>query len=260
LTRMIWDAVGTRFYENGIDRGVLYIGTQPGVPWNGLTSITDDSISGTSKSYYVDGEKYLNEISREEFQATLTAFTYPDQFEVCNGNSAVRPGILVTKQEHVPFGLSYRTMTGNDTDSIYYRIHILYNLLASPAGRTYKTFSDNVEVDDFSWTLTSVPPVVDGYRRSSHIIIDTRNMESPLVSGIEDILYGTNGTNGRLPSFTELIDLIDTNNALIVVDNGDGTYTLTAPLADMPMLDGSIFQLTWPTAVFIDTDRYTISS
>lgn len=260
MTRMIWDATGSRFYESGIDRGVLYIGTQPGVPWNGLTSLTDNSTGGTSKSYYVDGEKYLSEISRESYEATLTAFTYPDQFEACNGVVSARPGLMVTKQRRIPFGLSYRTMIGNDTDLSHYRIHIVYNLLASPTNRTYKTFSDNVEVDDFSWDLTSTAPIIDGYRRTSHIIIDTRTVEASLVSAIEDILYGAVGTNGRLPSFAELIDLIDTNNVLIVVDNGDGTFTITAPLVDMFMLDTAIFQVTWPTVVFVDSDTFTVSS
>lgn len=259
MTKIVWDAVGTRFYESGIDRGVLFIGSNPGIPWNGLTSITDNTTGGSAKAYYVDGEKYLNSIGREEFEATLTAFTYPEEFEPCNGSSSLRPGMLLTHQKRTPFSLSYRTMLGNDADSGHYRIHILYGLLASSSNRTYKTLSDSIEVDDFSWTLTSTPSIFDGFRRTSHVIIDTRATEAFMVSEIEDILYGTTGISSRLPTVAELLDIFDTNNALVVVDNGDGTFTLTAPLSDLFMLDDSIFQLTWPTVV-VGTDTYTASS
>lgn len=264
MSKIIWDAVGSRKYETGIDRGVLYVDGQPGVPWNGLTSISESSGSssaGSSKSFYVDGEKYLNLDPREEYQATLTAYTYPEEFEPCNGDVAVRPGLFVTKQKRVSFGLCYRTMIGNDLSDTYgYKLHLIYNLTASPANKSYKTVTGNTQLDDFSWTLTSLPPVMAGYRRTAHIILTSTELDDVVLSGIEDILYGSTTSVSRLPTLSELSDIIDTNNALTVVDNGDGTFTVTAPLSDLVMLDDITYQLTWPTAVLDDANTFTVSS
>lgn len=261
MTRINWDAAGSRLYENGLDRGVLYVDDQPGVPWNGLTSLTENSPGGVSQAYYVDGEKYANLSSREEFQATLTAFTYPDEFEVCSGMSSVRPGLLITKQKRNSFGLCYRTMIGNDQSNVFaYKLHLIYNVLAAPSNRAFKTTGGNTQVDDFSWVLTSLPPVQAGYQRSSHIILDSRVLDPSILSAIEDIVYGSGSASSRLPELTELADLIDTGNVLIVTDNGDGTYSMTAPVGSLYMLDSSIFQLTWPTAVFVDANTYTVTS
>lgn len=261
MPRINWDAVGSRLYETGLDRGVLYLNGQAGVPWNGLTSVAENSPGGTSKSFYVDGEKYLNISSREEFEATLSAYTYPEEFEVCDGSISIRPGLLITKQRRTSFGLSYRTMIGNDQSNVHgYKLHLIYNLLSSPSNRAFKTSTNTAQIDDFSWTLTSLPPIQSGYQRSSHLIIDSTEIDPTLLSDIETILYGDDTTSGRLPDLTELVDLIDTGDVLTVVDNGDGTFTMTAPLIDLQMLDSSVWQLTWPTAVFIDDDTYTVSS
>lgn len=261
MTRISWDAVGSRLYEAGLDRGVLYVDGQPAVPWNGLTSVTENSPGGISKSYYVDGEKYANLATREEFQATLTAYTYPDEFEALNGVDSIRPGLFITKQKRNSFGLSYRTMIGNDQNDEYgYKIHILYNVLAAPATRSYKSTTASSQINDFSWILTSLPPAQTGYQRSSHFILDSRTTEKTVLAAIEDVLYGTDANTGRLPALAEIINLIDTHSILVLTDNGDGTFTMTAPDADLFMLDDSIFQLTWPTAVFVDANTYTVSS
>jgi hypothetical protein len=261
LTRLTWDAMGSRMYESGIDQGVLYIDGQPGVPWNGLTSVVESVSGGAAKPFYIDGEKYLNLSAREEFQGTLSAYTYPDEFTQCDGVSAVRPGVLTTRQKRKPFGLSYRTLIGNDqTDEFAYKVHLLYNVTASPSVKSYKSLNASAEIEDFSWSLTALPPAYDGYRRTSHFILDSRIVSSSLLSAIEDMLYGSGSTSARLPNLFEIVDLIDTNNSLVVVDNGDGTYTMTAPMAELLMLDSSTFQLTWPTAVFVDANTFTVSS
>jgi hypothetical protein len=261
LSRINWDAIGSRKYETGVDRGVLYIDGQPGVPWNGLTSIAETAQSTTVKSFYVDGENYLNLASRENYQATLTAYTYPKEFEPCDGVVSVRTGLLLTKQKRTSFGLSYRTMIGNDQSSSYgYKIHLVYNVLASPATKSYKTVDNRNQIDDFSWSLSSVAPVTVGYRRSAHVVIDSTEIDPTILSGIEDILYGTDSLTARLPELSELTDIIDTGNVLDVVDNGDGTFTLTAPIGVLTMLDSSVFQLTWPTAVDNGDGTFTVSS
>ena len=261
MARISWDAVGSRLYETGIDRGVLYIDGQPGVPWNGLTSVSENSSGGTSRPFYLDGEKYANLGSREEFEATLTAYTYPDAFDSCNGTEKIRSGLYLTKQRKNSFGLSYRTRIGNDlSDSFAYKIHLIYNVLASPPTKTFKTMSTPSQIDDFSWTLTSLPPKQEGYLRSSHVVIDSRDIDPSLLSAIEDVLYGNNSISSSLPTLEELMDLVDTNATLTVVDNGDGTATITAPLGNLTMLDESIVQITWPTLVDNGDGTITVSS
>lgn len=262
MARIAWDSPGERVYASGLDRGVLYINGQPGVPWNGLTSITENATGGAAQPFYVDGEKYVNTSAPEEFTATLTAFTYPQEFEPCDGMAEIRPGLIITKQRRQSFGLSYRTMIGNDQSQEYgYKIHLVYNAIASPSNRAHKTLNASSNPDDFSWNLTTLPPAVVGYKRSSHFILNSLEIDSGVLSALEDILYGTDAASARLPSLTEITDLIDTNDMMVVVDNGDGTFTVTAPESAIPMLDSDTFQLTWPTGVTDNGDgTFTIVS
>lgn len=261
MARITWDGIGSRLYDAGIDRGVLFVGDQPGVPWNGLTALTENISGGTAKPIYLDGEKVSNLASREEFQATLAAFTYPDEFAQCDGTLTVRPGLFVTAQKRKVFSLTYRTMIGNDqTENYAYRIHIIYNVLASPSSHGHKTMNSSSDPDDFSWTLTTVPVDVPGYRRTAHVVLDSRTFDTRLFALIEDMLYGTDADFPRVPSIVELLDLVDTNGVLTVTDNGDGTFTMTAPMHELYMIDGAQFQITWPTVVFIDADTYTATS
>lgn len=261
VTRISWGAYGSRFYEVGVDRGVLYVDGSDGVPWNGLTSVTENATGGTAKPFYIDGEKYLNAASREEFSATLTAYTYPDEFLACDGTAQLRSGLYATKQKRKTFGLCYRTMVGNDqTPSSGYKIHLIYGVLASPSAKAFKTISNTADADDFSWTLTSLPEASTTYKRTSHFIIDSRHLDPDTLSGIEDILYGSDSTASRLPELSEIIDLIDSGDHLTVTDHGDGTFTLKAPVADLVMLDIGTFQLTWPTVVDNLDGTYTATS
>lgn len=262
MARISWDDPGSRLYAVGLDRGVLYVDGQPGVPWNGLTAITENNSGGAAQPFYVDGEKFVNTSAPEEFNATLTAYTYPIEFEPCDGMTEIRPGFIITKQRRQSFGLSYRSMVGNDQSSEYgYKIHLIYNALASPSARSHKTMNASPNPDDFSWNITTLPPSVTGYKRSSHFIIDSTLVDPEVLSGLEDILYGNDSTSARLPAITEITDLIDTGDAMTVTDNGDGTFTITAPLSAIPMLDSETFQLTWPTGIVIDdADTWTATS
>lgn len=261
MATITWDGVGTRVYQSGVDRGVLFIGDQPGVPWSGLTSIVENISGGTAKPLYVDGDKYSNLASPEEYQAQLSAYTYPDEFEDCDGNASVRSGFLATRQKRKPFSLTYRSFIGNDlTGSLGYRIHLVYNVLASPSIHSFKSDTTNVNVADFSWLLTALPPAVSGYQRTAHYILDSRNLSAPVLTYMENALYGTDTTPPHLPPFTEIISAIDSNGGLTVTDNGDGTFTMTAPDGALFMLDSNTAQLTWDSAVYIDSDTYTVSS
>lgn len=261
MAKIVWGAVGERFYENGVDRGVLYVGSLPGVPWNGLTSVNVNSSGGEAKPYYIDGVKYLNVPEPEDFQATITAYTYPDEFGVCDGSVRVRPGLFATQQRRKSFGFSYRTMIGNDLSSEHgYKIHIVYNALAAPSSKDYQTYGENADPGDFSWTVTTRPPVITGYHRTPHIVIDSRTTNAETMAVLEDVLYGTNEFEARLPSFDELVEIFDDNATWEVIDNEDGTFTVIGPESAIQMLDEETFQITWPTAVFVDEDTYTISS
>ena len=261
MTRIGWDAIGSRTYQGGIDRGVLYVSTQPGVPWSGLTSVTENSSGGVAKPLYLDGDKFSNLATPEEYDATLTAYTYPDEFEVCDGTVAARSGVLVTRQKRKPFGLSYRTLVGNDiTPDFGYKIHLIYNVTAAPSTHSYKSTGQNVDVNDFNWKLTSLPPVTPGYKRTAHVILDSTDLTPEVLAYAEGILYGTDTTLPRLPSLIELVDLVDTDATLVVVDNGDGTFTVTAPMASLIMVTPSVAQITWSTATPIDANTYSISS
>jgi hypothetical protein len=261
LPRITWGGPGTSRYESGVDRGVLYVTGQPGVPWNGLTSVSEAPSGGDAKAYYVDGVKYLNLPSAEEFEATLTAFTYPDEFAECDGSHQPRAGLFVTSQKRKPFGLTYRTTIGTDQEDEHaHKIHIVYNALVSPTNRDRKTRTDTGSLDDFSWKITACPPPITGYFPTAHFIVDTRFTDISVVEAIENKLYGTDTDDPALPTVDELLGFYDTISGLVITDNGDGTWTATAPNDVIRMLDDTTFEITSSTATFVDADSYTISS
>lgn len=261
MPRLDWDAPGTRFYEAGVDRGVLYVAGQPGVVWNGLTSVNESPSGGEPRPYYIDGVKYLNLSAPEEFEATISAFTYPVEFELCDGSVQPRQGMFLTHQRRKNFGLSYRSLIGSDqSENLGYKLHVVYNALASPTGRDHGTLKEQNDPEEFSWKITTKPPAMDGYKRTSHIVIDSRTTDPTVLSEIEDILYGTDSDSARIPTLEELIGVYDTVSTMTVVDNGDGTFTVTAPYDVIRMLDDETFEITSNNAVFIDEETYTLSS
>lgn len=261
MSRIGWNAAGSRMFEAGVDRGVLFVAGRPGVPWNGLTSVVESPSGGDVKSYYIDGVKYLAIPSPEEFEGTINAFMYPDEFALCNGQAEPRAGLFLTHQRRQRFSFSYRTMIGNEvTESLGYKLHIIYNALASPSERNNQSYSDRMEPLDFSWKITCVPPAMSHYRPTSHVVLDSRTTDASVMSLVEDIIYGTDADSPRLPSLDELIAAYDTISSLTVIDNGDGTWTATAPFDVIRMIDDETFEITAPTANFTGPDTYTISS
>lgn len=207
MARLVWGARSERFFESGIDRGVLYPQGGFGVAWPGLISITESPTGGTPRPYYLDGIKYLNLASAEEFQATIVAYSAPAEFGPSDGIATIHNGLFATQQPRKPFGLSYRTRIGNDvqgTDHAY-KIHIIYNALAAPSQRVNTTIGDSSEPTQLSWNITTLPPSVVGYKRTAHFIVDSR-YASPLdLAVLEDFLYGTEGDSPTLPTPDELI-------------------------------------------------------
>lgn len=260
MTAIQWDAPGKRFYQTGIDQGVLYVGNNPGVAWNGLTAATLAPSGGDSNPFYVDGVKFSNQGKPEEFVLTINAFTYPVEFEACDGSGTARPGFFVTGQRRQPFGLCYRTMVGNEFGRNDYQLNLVYNATVSPTTRSHKVVNDAVSTVEFMWQMTVLPQTMPGFKNSSHIVLDTRYIDPVALAGIEEVLYGTEELQPRLPSFQELLDIYDTGNDLTVTDNGDGTFTATAPEYALAMLDSNTFELSWDTAVDNGDGTFTISS
>lgn len=207
MSRLNWNAIGERTYELGVDRGVLYIDDAPGVAWNGLISVSESPTGGEGKAYYIDGVKYMNRAKAEEFAATIEAYTYPDEFGACDGTAYLGHGLAATQQRRRPFGLVYRSRIGNDISgpNFAYKIHVVYNALAAPSENVHSTMSDELEPHNFSWNVTTKAPLVGGHRPTSHFVIDSRDTPAALLQKMEDMFYGTEDVEPRLPSARELV-------------------------------------------------------
>ena len=212
-----WDAAATRFFEVGVDHGVLYPqesnGTYiTGFAWNGLVSVSESPEGGEPTPMYADNIKYLNLYSAEDLNLTIEAYTYPDEFAVLDGSVEPQTGVFVTGQNRGVFGLSYRTLVGNDVDgnAHSYKLHLLYGCQATPSERAYGTVNDSPEAITFSWDISTIPAAVTGYNPTSLIVIDARTADAPSLAALEVILYGDDvgPTQPRLPAPDEVLTLM----------------------------------------------------
>jgi hypothetical protein len=228
MTRLVWDTVGERFYESGVDRGVLYLDTN-GYAWPGLVTVTESPTGGDPRPFYVDGYKYLNVASAEEFEATIEAFSAPAEFGACDGVNQVYAGLFITQQPRKSFGFCYRSRVGNDVNGLdhAYKLHLVYNALAAPSEKAYSTINDQAEAPTRSWKLTTLAPKIMGYRPTAHFVIDSRSTPAELLTKIEDILYGSDEAASRLPLVDELLYIFTTY----------GTETYDAGTPDEPYFD-----------------------
>lgn len=217
MTKLAWDKTGERFYETGVDRGVLYIPNVSGVydhgyAWNGLTTLTESPSGADSNPQYADNIKYLNLLSVEEFGGTIEAFTYPDQFAQCDGTATPQAGVTMGQQSRKTFGLSYRTKVGNDVagNDYGYKIHLVYNALAAPSEKAFATVNDSPAAMAFSWGFTTTPidvGVIGGmtYKPTASMVVDSTKVDATALAALEDALYGTVGVDPRLPTPAEVI-------------------------------------------------------
>lgn len=217
MARLTWDAVGQRFYETGVDHGVLYLPDETGaytagVAWNGLTAITESPSGAESTPQYADNIKYLNLTSAEEFGGTIEAFTYPEEFAICDGTASPQAGVYVGQQPRKSFGLSYRTQVGNDLDGSDhgYKLHLVYGAMAQPSEKAYSTINDSPEALTFSWEITTTPVAVTGMKPTSLLTIDSREVDPTALTSLEDLLYGDETNEPRLPLPDEVIALFTT--------------------------------------------------
>lgn len=215
MTALVWDQVGDRRYETGIDRGVLYpIGIgEIAVPWNGLTTITENR-TREIKSYYVDGIKFLNQQIPDTYTAKVQAFTYPDVLDRLIGSPDIFPGITAYDQPAGVFNLSYRTRIGNDLAGVDlgYKIHLIYNVVAAPDDADFETLGESVAVKPFSWVLNGTPahpPGVTPIRPTSHMSLNSISINPTSLQQLEAILYGTDTQNASFPSLVDLLQMYD---------------------------------------------------
>lgn len=212
-----WDDVGKRLYETGVDHGVLYIPDvagvyATGVAWNGLTTVTESPSGAESTKQYADNIVYLNLVSAEEFSATIEAFTYPDEFGQFDGSAQPEPGVYIGQQPRKPFGLSYRTLMGNDLEGTEhgYKLHLVYGCQAAPSEKAYATVNDSPEAITFSWEITTSPVAVTDMKPTAQITIDSTKVDADALSDLEDILYGRGAAPAdvaKLPLPDEVIAL-----------------------------------------------------
>lgn len=197
MSKLLWDQTGERTYETGVKNGVLYPqgadGTYPkGVAWNGLTTVTESPSGAEANPLYADDVKYLNLLSTEEFGATIEAYTYPEEFESCDGSAEIAPGVSIGQQKRDIFGMAYKTVLGNDTENnkYGYKLHLIYGALAAPSEKAYSTISDSPEAITFSWEVTTTPVSVAGFEPTASLVINSTKVDAAKLAALESILFG----------------------------------------------------------------------
>lgn len=245
MTKLTWDQVGEKFYETGVDQGVLYLPNSTGVynngfPWNGLVSVSESPSGAESNKQYADNTVYLNLVSAEEFSATVEAFTYPEEFAECDGTAVPAAGVYVGQQRRKSFGLSYRTRIGNDIDAADYgyKLHLIYGALAAPTEKAYTTINDSPEAITFSWELSTTPiEVGSGLKPTATLTIDSTKVAANKLADLENLLYGTAGVDPQLPTPAAVIAMF--NGSLIeVVSVTAPTYNSTTHVITIPVVTG----------------------
>ena len=215
MAKLVWDQSGQRFYETGVKNGVLYVqdesGAYPkGVAWNGLTAVTESPSGAEATPLYADDIKYLELFSAEEFGATIEAYTYPEEFEACDGSAELAEGIVIGQQARKAFGLCYKTVIGNDVkgNDLGYKIHLIYGCKAAPSEKAYQTINDSPEAITFSWEVTTTPVNVDGFKPTSTLVIDSTKVDSAKLAAIEAKLFGSESEEASLPLPDEIVDMM----------------------------------------------------
>ena len=217
MSRIVWDKTGERLYETGVKQGVLYVMDSDGkygagVPWNGLTAVTESPSGAEATPLYADDVKYLNLVSAEEFGATIEAYTYPDEFMACDGSASIATGVYIGQQARRTFGLCYRTSVGNDIENndYGYKLHLIYGALAAPSEKAYATINDSPEAITFSWEVKTTPTTVtgDNLKPTASLIIDSTKVDASKMKALEDKLYGTADAEPTLLRPDEVVAIV----------------------------------------------------
>lgn len=214
MSKLVWDAIGERYYETGVKKGVLYVmeGTTygKGVAWNGLTAVTESPSGAEATPLYADDTKYLNLMSNEEFGGTIEAYTYPDEFKACNGEAELATGVSIGQQTRKTFGFCYRTILGNDTEENDhgYKLHLVYGAKAAVSEKAYSTINESPEPITFSWEFTTTPVEVDGFKPTAIVTIDSTKADPDKLAALEAMLYGSEEAEPSLPLPSEVATMM----------------------------------------------------
>ena len=215
MAKLVWDESGKRIYETGVRNGVLYLqDTQgaytKGVAWNGLTAVTESPSGAEPTALYADDIKYLELFSAEEFGATIEAYTYPAEFEKCDGSASLGTGVTIGQQDRATFGLCYRTVLGNDVkgSEFGYKLHLIYGAKAKPSEKGYQTINDSPEAITFSWEISTTPVNVAGFKPTACVTIDSTKIEPEKLAQIETLLYGDTSAEAKLPLPDEIAGIL----------------------------------------------------
>jgi hypothetical protein len=253
MAQLTWDSTGSRFYETGISKAVFFDELGVATPWNGLTSVTEDNSALSETVSFVDGYRYMNKVVFDSYSGVITAFTYPDEFEEYIGEAGQKPKY---------FNLSYQTKIGNDLSGIDYgyKIHIIYNALAIETTKEFVSFGSSITPTEFSWNIKTLPVTIPDLKPSSHIIIDSSKTNAETLSIIENLIYGTDYDNARLPSVEELLTIFNDNAYFRIIDHGDGTFTATGSDEYVKIIDAETFELDSPSVYILSSDTFRASS
>lgn len=262
MTKIVWDQAGSRLFEVGVDRGVFYPSTGNGFAWNGLSSVTETIKDANETIHFIDGTKFVNQLTIGDFSATIQAYTYPDEFAQYDGYGD--DGF--TYQKRSTFNLTYRTRVGDDLSGPdnAYKLHLVYNCLAAPVSSDYATNGDSIDPTMFSWTISTTPIAIPNARPTAHIVIDTTRAYSGVVSAIEDILYGVDGVNPRFPGIEEIIGIFEDESEFVIIDHGDGYFTAIgaddATHSHVKLVEPTVFELSSPSVEIVDSITYNAST
>ena len=262
--KLSWAQLSERFYETGIDRGVLFVEGQNGVSWSGITEVTESPSGGQAIPYYLDGIKFLNRAEQEEFAGSISAFYSPPEFDECDGSVEPNYGVSLKQQGRKSFSFSFRTKVINAENPAiqHYKIHIIYNAVALPADHSYVTLSADTDLEPLSWKIVTQPLPFPELLPTAHITIDTSKADPAIVDLIEDFLYGTTTTPSVLPSPSDVFDLFGGIAAyqLIVTDLGSGLFDISGPDDHVTLVATDTYTITGDGVTPFDAEVATISS
>lgn len=242
MTRLSWDDLTQRNFEQGVDRGVFYSKVGIGYPWSGLISVDESTTDIGQSLIYIDGVGHQNQLKIGSFIATVSAITYPKEFEPYSA------------QTRFEFNFTYRTLQTNG----HYKIHLVYNALTAPITRNNSSINAGSDIEPFVWDLTTRSEIIQGARPSSHFVIDSRFVYPGVIAQIESLLYGDDIADPTMPTVSQLLEFFDAHAILRITDHGDGTWTAEGPDDVVKLLDATTFQIDWSSAIFTTEDAYTV--
>ncbi len=261
MTGIVWDEIGSRTYESGLDRGVIYLSDGSAIPWNGLVDVDEDIDANTSTVFY-DGRQISELVTLGAYKGKIKAISYPDVVPELEGMGQITSGMLLSQQKPKVFALSYRTLVGNDLDGdLGYKIHVLYNVIMVSGGKSYTTITDDPEMVEFQWDISAMADEVEGFKPTSSITLDSRLIDPVLMADIEARLWGSASTDPDLIPLADFVNYLYFEYKWKIVDNGDGTFTAITPddlLLEQDAVDPTKWTLHEANATYLAPNLFTL--